>query len=88
MLADVVAVRVTGPLRLWVRFDDGAEGEVALEGRVRMDGVFAPLLDPEIFAQVRVDPDIGTITWPSGADLDPIVLHSWVTGSPLPGGPG
>ena len=31
--------------------------------------------DDELFAQVRVDPEIGTIVWPNGADLDPDVLH-------------
>jgi Protein of unknown function (DUF2442) len=29
----------------------------------------------DLFAQVRVDTEIGTITWPNGADLDPDVLH-------------
>jgi hypothetical protein len=36
---------------------------------------FEPLSDPTFFAQVRVDEDLGTITWPNGADLDPLVLH-------------
>ena len=31
--------------------------------------------DDELFAAVRVDPEIGTIVWPNGADLDPDVLH-------------
>lgn len=31
--------------------------------------------DDEIFAQVKVDPETGTIVWPNGADLDPDVLH-------------
>lgn len=46
-------------------------------------GVFEPLRDPAFFAQVRVDPEAGTLVWPNGADLDPLVLHSRVTGRPI-----
>ncbi len=31
--------------------------------------------DDSLFAQVAVDPELGTITWPNGVDLDPDVLH-------------
>jgi hypothetical protein len=34
-----------------------------------------PLQDPDYFAQVRVDPELGTVVWPNGYDLDPDVLH-------------
>ena len=47
------------------------------------DSVFEPLNDPGFFSQVRVDDDAGTIVWPNGADLDPLVLHSKVTGIPI-----
>lgn len=39
--------------------------------------------DPAYFSQVRVDEEAGTIVWPNGADLDPLVLHSKVTGIPI-----
>jgi hypothetical protein len=39
--------------------------------------VFEPLLrDASMFRSVRVDPELGTIVWPNGADLDPDVLYS------------
>ena len=47
------------------------------------EGVFEPLRDPAYFAQVHVDPDLGTVTWPNGADLDPDVLYGRVTGTPI-----
>lgn len=84
MLPDVVGVRFLGDHRLRLRFDDGVEGEVDLSHRLRFDGVFAPLKDPEYFARVRVDPEAGTICWPNEADIDPVVLHSWVTGEAIP----
>jgi hypothetical protein len=38
--------------------------------------VFEPLKDPEVFRQVRVDEELGTVVWPNGADLDPDLLSS------------
>ena len=46
-------------------------------------GIFAPLHDEREFAKVRLHPELGTIVWPSGADLDPDVLYSLVTGRPI-----
>ena len=37
--------------------------------------MFEPLANPDYFAQVRVDDELGTVVWPNGADLDPLVLH-------------
>jgi hypothetical protein len=83
VLIDVVEVRVTGERRLYLRFEDGAAGEVDLDRLVRWKGVFEPLRDPQRFAEVRVDPELGTIVWPNGADIDPDVLYSAVTGTPI-----
>jgi hypothetical protein len=35
---------------------------------------FEPVADPEVFAQVRVDEQAGTIVWPNGADWSPTDL--------------
>ncbi|MHB1808342.1 MAG: hypothetical protein ACYCU0_03495 [Solirubrobacteraceae bacterium] len=32
-----------------------------------------PLQDPDYFGQVRVDPELRTVVWPNGYDLDPDV---------------
>jgi hypothetical protein len=80
MLPNVVSVLQTGPYRLRLRFDDGVEGEIDVKASVALVGVFEPLRDPAYFAQVRVDPEAGTVVWPNGADLDPLVLHSRITG--------
>jgi hypothetical protein len=83
MLKDVVAVKPLGDHRLYLRFEDGAEGDIDLAPGLSFRGVFAPLRDPAYFAQVRVDSDLGTVTWPNGADLDPDVLYSRITGTPI-----
>jgi hypothetical protein len=84
MLHDVVEVRPLGGHRLFLRFDDGAEGSIDLSKQLRFTGVFTPLKDPAYFAQVGVHPELGTICWPNDVDLDTEVLYSLVTGKPLP----
>ncbi|HEV8324730.1 MAG TPA: DUF2442 domain-containing protein [Myxococcota bacterium] len=69
--------------RLLLRFDDGVEGLYDVAAAVPFEGVFAQLRDPAYFAQVRLDHEAGTVVWPNGADLDPVVLHARVTGQPI-----
>jgi hypothetical protein len=83
MLKDVVSVIPSDPYRLQIRFEDGVEGEVALDQLVKFEGVFAPLRDPGEFRKVSVHPELGVVCWPNGADLDSDVLYSRVTGIPL-----
>lgn len=79
-LVHVTDVEALGGHRLRLRFEDGAEGELDFSDRA-WRGVFEPLADPEYFARVSVDPELGTIVWPNGADIAPETLHGWVTGS-------
>ena len=75
MLRDVVNVKPAGGYRVWLQFDDGVEGEVDIARLVPFTGVFEPLKDPLVFASVQVNGDLGTIVWPTGADIDPVVLY-------------
>jgi hypothetical protein len=84
VLKDIVEVQARGAHLLWVRFEGGEDGEVDLAKVLRFTGVLADLADPDYFAQARVDPELGTVVWPNGADLDPLVLYCLVTGKPLP----
>jgi hypothetical protein len=81
MLKDIVAAKASGDYRLHLRFEDGVEGVVDL-ANLSFRGVFEPLRDPAYFARVRVDPELGTVVWPNGADLDPDVLYGRITGTP------
>ena len=58
---------------IWLRFNDGAEGEVDLKDELWGE-VFAPLKDPEVFRDFRVDPDLETIVWVTGAAFAPEFL--------------
>ncbi len=71
----VTEVEVLHDFVLGVTFDDGTVGEVDLLPHL-WGPVFEPLRDnPELFAQVRVDEEDGTIVWPSGADVAPEMLY-------------
>jgi hypothetical protein len=83
MLKDIVAARALGEYRLYLRFEDGIEGVVDLAPHLSFQGVFEPLRDPAYFAQVQADPELGTVAWPNGADLDPDVLYGRITGAPI-----
>jgi hypothetical protein len=85
MLKDVVAAKALGDYRLQLRFEDGVEGVIDLGQQLSFQGVFKPLRDALYFAQVRVDPALGTVAWPNGADLDPDVLYGQITGANVPG---
>jgi hypothetical protein len=67
------------PHRLFVRFDDGVEGEVDLAGMLR-GPMFEPLHDPAYFALV-VRSEYGAPLWPNGLDLAPDSLHQRVIGA-------
>ena len=75
MLKDIVFASPLDGHRLRIRYEDGVEGVIDLGMIVSFLGVFAPLRDPALFSQVRVDPELGTVSWPNGADLDPDVLY-------------
>ena len=72
----VTGVEVRGHFVVALTFADGTQGIVDLGPSMRGHGnLYAALQDPEYFAQVRVDPEWGTIVWPNGVDLDPDVLY-------------
>lgn len=70
----VTRVKVIGPHRLRLGFEDGVEGELDFAGR-HWRGVFEPLRDPGYFGRVQLDRELGTIVWPNGADIAPETLH-------------
>jgi hypothetical protein len=76
MLQDIVHVEYVDNYRLYLCFEDGIEGTVDLFEHIHFSRVLAPLADQNYFAQVRVNPEIGTICWPNGADIDPDVLYA------------
>jgi len=78
----VTGVAVLGEHVLRLLFSDGTAGDVDFSAE-RWTGVLAQLNDPAYFAQVMVDPEAGTITWPDGIDLAPEPLYEQAKAHPL-----
>ncbi|MCU0565871.1 MAG: DUF2442 domain-containing protein [Oculatellaceae cyanobacterium Prado106] len=78
MLKDIVAVKPLEGYQLWLRFEDDLEGVVDISQIISFSGIFVRLQDRAYFTQVQIHPELGTIFWPNGADLDPDVLYSLV----------
>jgi hypothetical protein len=71
----VTAVTQVDGFRVVLDFTDGTRKEINLEPYLR-GPIFQPLRDdPRQFANVKVDPRLGTIVWENGADIDPDVLY-------------
>lgn len=72
--AKIIACKAKPNYHVWIRFDDGLEGEVDLSDLVGQ-GVFESWRSIDFFNQVHVDPKTDTICWGDEIDLDPYVLR-------------
>ena len=75
----VRAVTVLPGYRLSVTCNDGTNGIVDMSVLVNSSdaGMYAELKDPQLFQQVSVE--LGALTWPNGADLDPSWVHEEIS---------
>ena len=71
----VVPVRPMPAFKIHVRFIDGTQSEVDINGLVRSPaaGIFADLANPSVFAQVSIEH--GAVTWPGEIDLAPDAMY-------------
>lgn len=76
MLVWVMEAKVLPDFKLWLRFSDASEGEVALREFIESDHrpIVRQLRDPSAFADCRVDAD--TVVWANGFDLAPEYLRA------------
>ncbi|HEU4384191.1 MAG TPA: DUF2442 domain-containing protein [Anaeromyxobacteraceae bacterium] len=72
----ITSVRPLGGFQVELGFTDGSRRAVDLAPYLRGPVFQAIRDDPTVFQSVRVDPRLGTIVWPNGADLDPDVLFA------------
>ncbi len=70
MLTKIVEIKRLGGFRLYVRFNDGSDGEHDFTDMIQEPGVMLlPLRDEAYF--VRVFLEFGALTWPNGFDIAP-----------------
>jgi hypothetical protein len=74
----VGSFEIAGEYTLRVRFEDGTEQRIDFRP-VLAGELYGPLRDLDLFNRVRLDPEVGTVVWPNGADFDPATLHDWPT---------
>ncbi len=60
--------------RIEVSFSDGSKGVIDLEDELWGE-VFEPLKDMDLFRAFRVNEELSTLEWPTGADLAPEFLY-------------
>ena len=75
MIPRIVEARYVDSYTVWLRFNDGVEGEVDLKDEL-WGPVFEPLKDLNRFRRFAVHPELHTIVWDNGADFSPEFLHS------------
>jgi hypothetical protein len=64
--------------RIWLRYDDGVEGEIDLSDLAGR-GVFAPLSDAAYFATVHLGSH-GAVQWSPNLDLCPDAMYLRLSG--------
>lgn len=78
-MSDIIYITEVEPLeghRIRATFTDGAVKEIDLGELLAASGVFTPIYERrEVFEQVAVNPESGTVEWPGEVDLDPQVLY-------------
>ena len=74
MVPRLVDMKYISGYRVWLKFENGREGEVDLWEELRGE-VFEPLKEQAYFRTVCLDRELNTICWETGADFAPEFLY-------------
>jgi hypothetical protein len=72
----VIDFEIIAPYTIRLRFDDESIQVINFWPMLRGE-LYGPLRDLDLFNQVLLDPESGTLVWPNEADFDPATLHDW-----------
>ena len=84
MYHDVVEMKCLDDFKLSLTFDDGKTGVLDCKPFIAKRGVFAKLMDPNVFRKASINRDLGIATWEDEVDIAAETVYSLATGSPLP----
>ncbi|MCY3651019.1 MAG: DUF2442 domain-containing protein [Acidimicrobiaceae bacterium] len=78
----VVELEVREPYRIWVRFDNGAEGVIDLSDSAALGGIFSQWSNQDFWRSAHIVADSGAVAWGDGSEIDvcPLSLYLDVTG--------
>ena len=74
MYPRIVEAKYVHDFTVWLRYDDGLEGEVDLSKDLS-GPIFEPLRDVKFFRRFQLHPELRMLVWPNGADLAPEFLR-------------
>ena len=75
MFTHVTQAKYIDNYRVWLAFNDGAEGEIDLSSELYGE-IFEPLKDPSFFKSFRLEGH--TLSWSNGADFAPEFLREHI----------
>jgi len=81
MIPKLESAEYVADYRIRLRFADGRQGEIDLAEELWGE-VFEPLKEVSVFRQFRLDPELNTIPWETGADLAPEYLYEKTAAQP------
>ena len=82
-MCKIVEAKPLSGFRIWLRYQDGIQGEVDLSG-LAGKGVFSAWNQSGCFESVFIDAESGALAWPGGIDLCPDSLYEELTGRGIP----
>ena len=68
MISKPIQVKTINQYSIWLKFDDGTEGEVDLSHLIDKP-VFQNWKDSDFFDRVYIDPETGAIAWDENIEL-------------------
>ena len=81
MIPKLESAEYVADYRIRLRFADGRHGVIDLTEELWGE-VFEPLKDTAVFRRFRLDKELNTIAWETGADLAPEYLYEKAAAQP------